>query len=248
MKTNKKGAIAVVVMGGIFLVATLVLVILGFTLDVVEDTHITLLVIAGMCGFLGLFCLFFGLYQLSVAKKKEAFIADTSSLAYKTYGNGGNYVRFMAYLNKADSDAEQANKTVAKNVIGAISLVTLGVGVFGSAGSNVPVVDVFVSPEEIILKSQSNDLSDAAFYRYPIAGIVNIMYASDTKHEKVYVVLQGGRFTLDIPVKTPNDRAYVRSIFDKIRTVVTAPVQQVTESQEESVQQAPVNSDDVFNI
>jgi len=249
-----------IVMGGIFFVAAVILLILSFTLDFNSDEYIGFWVFSGMCAFLGLFFLFYGIYQLSLSKKREAKLADTSSLAYKTYGKGGNYTYFVAYLNSTDTDADRTGKTVAMNVVSALSFVTLGVGVFGSAGGR-PNVDVFVSPEEIILKPISNDLSDSAFRRIPAVGIINIMYASDTKHEKVYVVLKGGRFTLDIPVNSVSDVTFIRNVFDMFKkapdavsagTEQSAPFQEAGAPQsavrEGEVQKTSASSDDVFDI
>lgn len=148
-------------------------------------------------GIVGVTVLLCGVFNLSVVKAAKKNIADPSKIAYKTYGDGKEYVHLVAYPNKS-----QAARNAAVNTLGILGLIFAGRGFFTWGGSY--PVDVFVSENELITNSaQANGkLLDKKFNRFPASEIADISFISEKKYEDVCVTLKGRRRELNLYIRS----------------------------------------------
>lgn len=180
------------VAGGILAAIAIASVIAALVMD-----QFAFYLFAILFGIVGVSILLGGVLNLFVVKAAKKNIADPSSLAYKTYGDGKEYVHLVAYPNKS-----QAARNAAVNTLGILGLIFAGHGFFTWGGSY--PVDVFVSENELITNSaQANGkLLDKKFNRFPASEIADISFISEKKYEDVCVTLKGRRRELNLYIRS----------------------------------------------
>ena len=200
----------ILIIGLVFLIGGLITA--GVTLLVSGSPII--IIFSGIFTFTGLIITIVGMVQLSQRKAIDARMNDPSSMANKTYGGSGNYEYCLAY---PDKDKQEARKAVA-NTVGAIGII------FGAGGvitTGLDSVDVFVSPDEIIIndKKRNSLLEDELFRKIPVSTIDEITVKSGDDCVKVVISIANVKkpLILDIPVKYTNGYDFIQQLFTSLK-------------------------------
>lgn len=199
------GAIALFVFAGLFLIGFIIA--LAFFLTGGSETASVLSVIFGIA--LALF-LILGFVMIAKGKATKKLLADPNSIAYRTYGGNGDYLRFRAYIDRA----AQRGRNAATNALGALSCLCCGVGVvsWGTSTS-----DVFINEKELLIKNPSNgSMNDNGFVRLLPEHIANTAFQSSANSFTVMLLTASGRkMTLEVPTTSADERAKIQAAFEK---------------------------------
>jgi len=204
---NKKQSKAILITAAVFLIIGAGCLIGGYLSKLGA-----LMLVAILTLFIALILFLAGAVQSSSEKKAEKNVSNPNTLSYFTYGGNGSYEYFSAAVNTKSQNA----KNVAVNVVGAVTMIFLGAGVF-SYGQNVN--DVFVSDKDIILndKRKNAALDDRLFTVIHASEIKSIKVETVKKIQRVFIETYDGKTTaLDIRTKDLNEANRVNTAFNAI--------------------------------
>lgn len=189
--------------GILMAIGAIICLVVGLVAPEDESMMVAMIVIAVLL-FIGAFALIYGAIISSVQEKsRQKNIDDPTTIAHELLKEGSDYERYIVYPVSAD---ERQKKAVA-NTVGAIALVTLGVGFF-SVGAKDPV-EVFVSEKGLVLNDHNFGYSDERFIRFPASTFRDVRFETHGSKERVIITLSNysDELMLDVPLKgkTPEE-------------------------------------------
>ena len=196
------GGIMLLALGGLLVVAAVVLGALGFVLDGAD-----FLIGAVICLVFGCFCIPFGAVAMSRYVKISRNLKNPDSLCAQTYG-GKEYIYLPVYLDRE----EQKERNSWANLIGILTLIGLGRGFFSYGAST---SDAFISKDEIIINKYSNrNFDDKGFLRYSAKKIKQILIGGIERYTKITIVPdEGASVILEVPVSKKLNYEQIQQIF-----------------------------------
>lgn len=163
-----------------------------------DESMMTAMIVIAVLLFIGAFALIYGAIISSVQEKsRQKNIDDPTTIAHELLKEGADYERYIVYPVSAD---EKQKKAVA-DTVGAIALVTLGVGFF-SVGAKDPV-EVFVSEKGLVLNDRNFGYNDERFVRFPASTFRNVQFEDRGGKERVIISLSNysDELIFDVPLK-----------------------------------------------
>lgn len=138
-----------------------------------------------------------GDYQFCAREKPSKKYRRSDDDCARAAERGADYERYIVYPVSAD---EKQKKAVA-DTVGAIALVTLGVGFF-SVGAKDPV-EVFVSEKGLVLNDRNFGYNDERFVRFPASTFRNVQFEDRGGKERVIISLSNysDELIFDVPLK-----------------------------------------------
>lgn len=224
IKTSKGYWIFVIILGGVFCLAAVIMITVG---AISNDSYLrmTLLVLAGVIIFSGIILVIKGIFSYRKDNKRITIADNPDTFAYYTYGGHGNFKRFIAYLSRDEqiSNNKKSSKgRAAVNTLGIASAVVFGVGFISLPfKKELEYDDMFISDNEIAFCSPRSTFLDADFTRIGIDAISDIEASVvDEKFTrlKIYLFDQEYAITADIPL----NRTTTETVVDAVRAIKTS--------------------------
>ena len=223
MKKKRRGCVGGIIAAALLLIASVAFLCVALTVPPENNFKNVCYFFAMLFGVLFLVCFISLVIAIVHLSKQRKMLKEPSSVAHKVMGEGTEFSYFEVRTYNPTNSYE-TKKSVIANIIGAVSYLLFGAGIFRFSVSAREQLDVFISDTELVIGGAYNpDYKKEKFMQFSCDDVEEVAFIPEKNDVRLSIKLAYNRGDFSVIILCRNfGMSRVRETFSKFTAAVTA--------------------------